>query len=255
MQIEEAEVMKAFRIYARLARDGSADKESLQEYEADDQVRGLVEQFAAEVECVTLAAGERLYMVPLARLSPFHLSNDALKRTYLRSGAVNADLYLMYVAVIVLIGAFYDSYQTMEPTRNFLDMEEWLKLMQLRMDGLKEHPEEELKSLSQEYSYQWSAVLEKWESLDDVKETAKRQSGQTISRMSFLDTVKRFLMDQELVVQVGLQELALSEKAKIIVQRYFMELEYNRGILDFLYSLDKAGKRRQKEVEADAGDH
>ncbi|SDE25746.1 hypothetical protein SAMN02799630_05011 [Paenibacillus sp. UNCCL117] len=253
MQVEEAEVMKAFRIYALLSREGSAGKEAMQEYEADDRVRGLVDQFAAEVECVTLSAGDRLYMIPLARLSPFHMSNDALKKTYLRGGAVNADLYLMYAAVIVLIGAFYDSYQTIEPTRNFLDMEEWLELVRVRMDALREHSAEELRELSQEYSYHWAAVVEKWDALDDVKETAKRQSGQTLSRLSFLDTVKRFLIDQELAAQVGPQELELTEKAKIIVQRYFMELEYNRGILDFLYRMNKEKSQQQEEAGADAG--
>lgn len=236
------EVMKAFRIYAQLAGSGVADKESLLQVEADDRVRGLLDQFAAEVDCAVLGAGDRLVLVPLVRLSPFHISNESLKRMYLRGNAVNADLYLMYVAIIVLIGAFYDSYQTTEPTRNFLQMEEWMHLVQLRISGLKEHSEEELKAFSQEYSYHWADIVEKWEAMDDVKETAKRQSGATISRVSFLDTVRRFLLDQELVRQVGPEELDLTEKTKMIVQRYFMEREYNRGILEFLYGLEQAGK-------------
>src|SRR5690606_37990254 len=92
------EVMKAFRIYAQLARSGDADKESLLQVEADDHVRGLLDQFAAEVDCVVMGAGDRLILVPLARLSPFHITNESLKRMYLRGNAVNADLYLMYVA-------------------------------------------------------------------------------------------------------------------------------------------------------------
>lgn len=236
------EVMKAFRIYAQLAGNGEADKESLLQVEADDQVRGLLDQFAAEVDCVVLGAGDRLVLVPLVRLSPFHISNESLKRLYMRGNAVNADLYLMYVAIIVLIGAFYDSYQSTEPTRNFIQIEEWMNLVQQRMNGLKEHSDEELKVLSQEYSYHWADIIEKWEAMDDVKETAKRQSGATISRVSFLDTVRRFLLDQGLVKQVGSDELDLTEKAKIIVQRYFMEREYNRGVLEFLYGLEPVRK-------------
>lgn len=251
MNYSNDEVMKAFRIYTLLARNGVADKDSLLQVEADDRVRGLLNQYAAEVECVTLAAGDQLYMIPLARLSPFHMSNDTIKRMHLRGNAVNADLYLMYMAIIVLIGAFYDSYQTTEPTRNFLMMDEWMSLVQTRIDGLKEHSAEELKSLSQEYSYHWADIIEKWEAMDDVKETAKRQSGATISRMSFMDTVRRFLLEQELVKQVGLDEIDLTEKSKIIVQRYFMELEYNRGILEFLYGMEKTQK---KEDRPDASD-
>jgi hypothetical protein len=236
------EVMKAFRIYAQLSRSGVADKESLLQVESDDRVRGLLDQFASEVDCVVMGAGDRLMLIPLVRLSPFHITNESLKRTYLRGNAVNADLYLMYVAIIVFIGAFYDSYQTTEATRNFLLMEEWMNLVQQRINGLREHSAEELKALSQEYSYHWPDIIEKWDAMDDVKETAKRQSGATISRLSFLDAVRRFMLDQDLAKQVGPDELDLTEKTKMIVQRYFMEREYNRGILEFLYGLEPKRK-------------
>ena len=251
MNYSNDEVMKAFRIYTELAGSGAAGKESLLQVEADDRVRGLLDQFAAEVDCVVLGAGDQLFLLPLARLSPFHISNESLKRLYLRGNAVNADLYLLYLAVIVFIGAFYDSYQSMEPTRNFLQLEEWMGLVQQRVNGLKEHSAEELKALSQEYAYHWADIIEKWEAMDDVKETAKRQSGATISRLSFLDTARRFLLEEGLARQVGADELDLTEKTKIIVHRYFMELEYNRGILEFLYGMEKAAG---KEAELHAGD-
>ncbi|WP_322786722.1 DUF6063 family protein [Paenibacillus alginolyticus] len=41
-----------------------------------------------------------------------------------------------------------------------------------------------------------------------------------------------------IVIDIGNQEITLTEKAKVVVQRYFMELEYNRGILEFLYQSD-----------------
>lgn len=242
MNYSSDEVMAAFRIYSQLAQSGVADKESLLQVEADDSVRGLLDQFAAEVDCAVLGAGDQLVLVPLVRLSPFHITNETLKRMYLRANAVNADLYLTYMAFIVFIGAFYDSYQTIDPTRNFLKMEEWLNLLQLRMNGLREHSDEELKALSQEYSYHWVDIIEKWGAMDDVKETAKRQSGATISRASFLDNVRRLLIDQNLAQQVGPDELDLTDKAKIIVQRYFAEREYNRGILEFLYGFEPARK-------------
>jgi hypothetical protein len=121
-------------------------------------------------------------------------------------------------------------------------MEEWMNLVQQRINGLREHSAEELKALSQEYSYHWPDIIEKWDAMDDVKETAKRQSGATISRLSFLDAVRRFMLDQDLAKQVGPDELDLTEKTKMIVQRYFMEREYNRGILEFLYGLEPKRK-------------
>lgn len=239
-------VMQAFRLYSLLVKNGAVDKQQLQEYMADDEVRGLVDQFASEVDCAVIIAGDELFMIPLVRLSPFHVSNDYMKKTYLRASAVNADLYLMYLTIIVFIGAFYDSYQSLEPTRNFIPLDEWVVLVQERIDSLKEHDEEQLATYEREFSYNWTAIIEKWDAMDDIKETAKRQTGNTISRLSFLDTVKRFLLEQQLAEEVGSGELAVSEKTKVIVQRYFMELEYNRGILDFLYGLDE---RQVTDVE------
>lgn len=241
-------VMQAFRLYSQLAMNGVAEKDRLQEYMADDEVRGLVDQFASEVDCAVIAAGDELYLIPLVRLSPFHVSNDYMKRTYLRASAVNADLYLMYLAMIVFIGAFYDSYQSLEPTRNFIPLDEWAILVQERIESLKEHDEDELKCYESEFSYNWSAIIEKWDTMDDIKETAKRQTGNTISRLSFLDTVRRFLLEHRLAEEVGAGELGLTEKTKVIVQRYFMELEYNRGILNFLYSLDERENRSEEEA-------
>lgn len=250
MRYDNDTVMKAFRLYAELSRQGVVEKEGLQQYLADDEVRGLVDQFAREVDCLTLTAGDQLYLIPLVKSSPFHVSNEYLKKSYLRGQAVNADIYLLYVAVIVFIGAFYDSYQSMESTRDFLHVEEWMKLVQERVESLKEHDPEQLKNYEKQFSYNWSAIIEKWDAMDDIKETAKRQSGNTISRLSFMDTARRFLLDQQLVEEVGMQELALTEKTKIVVQRYFMELEYNRGILRFLYDFE--GER--KAVHHDKGE-
>ncbi|WP_175532598.1 DUF6063 family protein [Paenibacillus sp. yr247] len=244
-------VLKAFRLYAELSRRGIVEREGLQMYMADDEIRGLVDQFAREVDCMTVTAGDQLHLIPLARLSPFHVSNDYLKKTYLRSQAVNADLYLMYVAIITFIGTFYDSYQSMEPTRDFIPLDEWLLLVQERIEGLKEHDPEQLKEYEKEFSYNWSAIIEKWDAMDDIKETAKRQSGNTISRLSFMDMVRRFLLEQDLAEEVGESELTLTEKTKIIVQRYFMELQNNRGILQFLYQFEEV----RKSTSVQKGEH
>lgn len=242
-------VLKAFRLYAELAQRGVVEREGLQLYLADDEVRGLVDQFAREVDCLAMTAGNQLLLIPLVRLSPFHVSNEYLKKTYLHTKAVNADLYLLYIAVIVFVGAFYDSYQSVEPTRDFLPIDEWLGLVQERIEGLKEHDPEQLRKYENEFSYNWSAIMEKWDAMDDIKETAKKQSGNTISRFSFMNTVRRFLLDQQLAEEIGEDELVLTERAKIVVQRYFMELQHNRGILQFLYQFEEDRKNAEKPKE------
>ena len=178
-------------------------------------------------------------MIPISRNSIFHVSNDSIKKAYLPSKAVNFDLYLMYVSIIVLFGEFYDSYQTMESTRDFITITEWLSSLNDRIASLNEHGIERLKELDNEFDFNWSALVEKWMDMDEIKETVKVQDARTISRKSFLNTVKNFLEAQELIKDIGNEEFEISEKAKTIIQRYYMEYDYNRGILDFMYNLDQ----------------
>jgi hypothetical protein len=158
----------------------------------------------------------------------------------LPSRAVNADIYMMYVAIIILFGEFYDSYQTTEATRDFIKMEDWLNSVNDKILSLASYDEEELRELERKYEYNWIAIIDKWDALDDIKENVQ-QTARTISRMSFMNIVKRFLEEQELVDEIGNDEIQLTEKAKSIIQRYFMELEYNREILEFIYSLEERG--------------
>lgn len=239
MNYSEKKVAQAFALYTQLARDSWIDVDGLQQYKADDEIRALLELFSHQVDCVVIRTSEKLFMVPKTKLSPFHVSNDWIKRNYLRSMATNADIYLMYFSIIVLIGSFYDSYQSQEPTRQFLRHEDWVLLIQERIEQLKSHDYEELKVLEKEFSYNWTLIIEKWDDMDDIKETAKKQTGNTISRFSFIDTVKRFLLDQELIAELGNDEITLTEKAKTIVQRFFMEMEYNKGILEFIFGFER----------------
>lgn len=239
MEYSEQTVLKAFQIYTILARDGVADKEAIQQYRADDHIRGLLDAFSREVDCIIVGTSEQMFLVPETKLSPLHVSNDWIKRNYLRSGATNGDIYLLYFATIILFGSFYDSYQNQEPTRQFIRLDEWVRLIHDRIEQLAMHEEDKLKELEKEFSYNWSLILQKWEDMDDIKETAKKQSGNTISRFSFMDTVKRFLIDQELIIEIGNDEITLTEKAKTIVQRYFMEVEYNKGIFEFIYGFGR----------------
>jgi len=247
MLYEQEQVIKAFDIYAQLAEKGKADKDMVFAYQSHDGVRGLVDEFADRVDCVIFVAGDQLYMIPTTRLSSFHVNNEYLRRTYIKGQGTNADLYMMYFCTICLLGEFYDSYQSYEPTRNFITIEDWVTAVNQRIEVLSEHDEEQLKAWEKEYSYQWSTIIEKWEQMDDIKETAKRQMGNTISRMSFIDTVRRFMSDQELIEDIGNCEVRITEKTKTVVQRYFMDLDYNRGILDFIYNLNHS-----KELTDDA---
>lgn len=240
MLYEQEQVIQAFKIYSTLAINGKAYKDDFRLYLADDYIRGLTDRFAKEVDCTILVVGDLIYMVPLSVNSPFHISNETIKEKHLPSRAVNADIYMMYVAIIILFGEFYDSYQTTEATRDFIKMEDWLNSVNDKILSLASYDEEELRELERKYEYNWIAIIDKWDALDDIKENVQ-QTARTISRMSFMNIVKRFLEEQELVDEIGNDEIQLTEKAKSIIQRYFMELEYNREILEFIYSLEERG--------------
>lgn len=238
LQYNNEQVMQAFKLYSILSMKGYGEKEELRLYISDEMIRGLVDQFARQVDCTIFASGDYIYMIPVSRNSVFHVSNDSIKKEYLPTKSVNLDLYLMYTTIIVLFGEFYDSYQTTEQTRDFININEWLSSINERIEALNEHDIEKLKELDNQFDYNWSAIIEKWMDMDEIKERVKSQDARTISRKSFLNTVKQFLEAQELVKDIGNEELELTEKAKNIIQRYYMEYDYNRGILDFMYNLD-----------------
>lgn len=236
MMYEHDQVMSAFELYAELARKGEAGKEALMTYQRDDGIRNLLLAFVERVDCVVVPAGDTLYLVPKVMKSPFHLSNEEMKRRYF-SGSLtpNIELYLLYFAVIVLFGEFYNNYSSLETSLDFISLDEWLERVDEKMETLKEHGEETLAAKEEELEYSWRKIIEKWDALNEIKESAKAQKGRTISKLSFLRRCANFLLDQGLLYEIGNDEFVLTDKAMRIVQLYFMDIEYNRGIIEFLY--------------------
>lgn len=237
MYYDGENVKKAFKLYTKLAREGFAKDEDFQLYMSNDEVSELIDIYAAEMDCALFSDGYQLYMVPKTMSSPFHVNNEYLRKTYFKSGATNSDLYLAYFATIVLLGEFYNSYTTKEPTLHYLKMERWVEAVNERIEVIAQHPEEHLKGLEKEYSYNWVSIINNWRALDTIKESAKSQKGQTLSRLSFMHTVKNFLIKEKVVNDIGNDEIELTERTKMIVQRYFMNYEHNNAILQFLYDL------------------
>ena len=235
MNYRNEEILEAYKLYSKLAVEGSASLGEMRAYTKEEHIEDLMNQFAAQDQGTIIIAGEQVYLVPIASSSPFHMSNETIKKLYLPNNATNLDIYLMYVATIILLGEFYNSYQTKEPTRVFISMEEWLEAVNTRMETLSQIDKEVLQKVEEEQEYNWSKILEKWSALDDVKEKAKKLTGVSASRVSFLNMTKHFLEKQEMIKDIGNYEIEITEKTKVIIQRYYMDYEYNRGILDFIY--------------------
>ncbi|MBC7960644.1 MAG: non-ribosomal peptide synthetase module, partial [Vallitaleaceae bacterium] len=100
-------VIEAFKIFAKLSAEGEVKKSDARLFVSDDEVRGLVSQFAGEVDCTILSAGDDIFLVPLTKNSIYHLTNDQIKRDYLPSRALNMDIYILYLLIVVFIGEFY----------------------------------------------------------------------------------------------------------------------------------------------------
>lgn len=235
MNYKNEEILEAYKLYSKLAVEGMSALGDMRAYTREEHIEELMNQFAAQDHATIIIAGEQVFLVPIANSSPFHMSNEMIKKLYLPNNATNLDIYLMYVATIILLGEFYNSYQTKEPTRSFMSMEEWLEAVNTRMETLSQMDKEELQKIEEEQEYNWIKILEKWLALDDVKEKAKKLTGVTASRVSFLNMTKQFLEKQDMIKDIGNDELEITEKTKVIIQRYYMDYEYNRGILDFIY--------------------
>ncbi|MBN4056461.1 MAG: non-ribosomal peptide synthetase module [Alkaliphilus sp.] len=236
MNYSETSVMDAFKIFSQLAVQGECNLIEFDSYMIDDNVRGLVDLFANEVNCTIIVTGEeRLLMLPIVMASPFHISNERLKKEFFTQSTPVSDIYLMYFAIIIFYGIFYDSYSTTEPVNSFVSMDKWLEIMNDRIKTLSAHDDEVLMFMQKESSYNWKMIIDKWESMDDTNEQTSRQVGATKSRLSFMNKVRGFLLEQDLVNSLGEMELELTEKSKDIVSKYYMDSEYNRGILELIY--------------------
>ena len=170
MEFNETEIMTAYKIYSRLVGSGSLETAEAKEYIRDERIEELVDHFASSDDAAIITAGDTIYIVPIAITSSFHMNNETIKKLYLNNSATNLDIYLMYVAIIVFLGEFYNSYQTQEPTRNFIHMEEWLQAMNTRIEGLSQIDEETLKNIERQHEYNWVKIVEKWMAIDDLKE-------------------------------------------------------------------------------------
>ena len=236
MDISEKTVFLAFDLYSQLAAKGSVLKADVADLYSDEDIRSLAQSFAGRVSCTIIDDADAIYLIPIATDSPFHMTNEQIKKDFLRANALNMDIYLMYLAIIIFVGCFYDSYTSFEP-HDFVTLQGWLEKMNQRIDALATRSEAELRQAETDYNVNWVALIRKWTDLDSVKETAKRQD-RTTSRVGFLMMTKRFLEAQGLLHDDGAGEFSLTEKAKTIFTNYYLEERYNRGITDFLYSLD-----------------
>ena len=236
--MSEQIVSKTFKLYAKLQTSGKVLRENAKIFYQDDQVRSLLTEFAGEVDCGLVSDHDYLYMIPLTTKSSYHMSNDRIKRDYFPSRALNMDIYLMYVAIIVVIGEFYDSYQRTKPTRDFITISDWIRSLDERIQLLKRFDQAELEAKEDLYEYHWSDIIKNWDAMDTVKEGIRRHTARTVSRLSFVKIVANFMMAQGLLKEVGEGEYTLTEKSMAITENYYMDYEYNRGVLEFIYDFE-----------------
>ena len=247
--MNEKNMMEAFMIFQELSTKGIVSKDDASGY-MDESIRGILSEFAEAMSTTIISAGDYIYLIPLTVHSEYHISNQEIKDKYLPSRATNMDIYLLYIAIIVFIGEFYDSYQTTQPTRDFITIDGWMESLDERIQGLKQMDKGSLDLLEQEYEYNWNGIIAQWDSIDIIKESVKKQNARTISRKSFMNTVTKFLIGEDLAKEIGEEELELTDKAKVIVQWFFMDYEYNRGIMEVIYKFVDYDEFREEHIDA-----
>ncbi len=248
--MNEAKMMEAFMIFQELSTKGVISRDEAVGY-MDEGVRSILSDFAASMSTTIISAGEWIYLIPLTVHSEYHITNQEIKDKYLPKRATNMDIYLLYIAVIVFIGEFYDSYQTNQVTRDFITIDGWMESLDQRIQALKQMDEESLTMLEQEYEYNWIGIIGQWDSIDTINENVQKQTARTVSRKSFMNIVTKFLMEEGLAIEIGPEELALSDKAKVIVQSFFMDYEYNRGIMEVMYQFVDYDEFKEGNQDAD----
>ncbi len=236
--MSEQIVSKTFKLYAKLQSNGRVVRDNAKIFYQDDQVRSLLTEFAKEVDCGLISDHDYLYMIPLTTKSEFHMSNDRIKREYFPSRALNMDIYLMYVAIIVVVGEFYDSYQRMKPTRDFITISDWIRSLDERIQSLKRFDDNELAVKEDLYEYHWRDIIKNWDAMDTVKEGIRRHTARTVSRLSFVKITANFMIAQGLLMEIGEEEYRLTDKGMAITENYYMDYEYNRGVLEFIYDFE-----------------
>lgn len=253
LQMNEKTVMEAFTLFSQLNVKGSLNKDEASAF-MDEGVRGIMMSFAESLDATIISAGNQIYLIPLTVHSDYHVSNQSIKDNYFPKKATNMDIYLLYVAVIVFVGEFYDSYQTTQATRDFLTLDAWMAALDDRLQSMKQMDQESLIMLEQEYEYNWTGIIKKWDDIDIIKENVKQQTARTNSRKSFMNIASKFLVEEGLAREIGFEELEITDKTKVLIQRFFMDYEYNRGILDVLYEFttyEEFMKEKGETIDAD----
>lgn len=245
MNYSEQKIIEAFKIYSMLASVGESDFIMQKRYYEDDEIRYLVDIFCEEVDALVLSDGEKLILVPKGLESPFHLSNEALRKEIFGQSATNKQLYTAYVSIIILIGSFYNSYQTTEKTLDFISISEWVAEVSEIMEELAQFDEEELQKLDRKYEYNWSAILNYWTDLDEVREDS--EDIRALSRRNFLIRVANFLCKNGWLENLGADEYTLTEKMDTVILGYYMDYELNRGLVDFLYGIKEENDGKDLE--------
>lgn len=244
--VNEAKTLAAFRLYSLLAVRGEVEKSEVPEYFNDEDIYLLVTNFAKEVGCCLVPDEAKLYLVPKVQDSPFHITNEQLKKWYLPAKTLNMDIYLMYLCIIVLFGCFYDS-DSGQPA-DFVSMERWLESMNERMAALALLPEEKLRAAEAELQFNWVALVTKWNDMDSLKESVKKQDARTSSRLSTLSQARDFLLRQGFLRDIGANQLELTGKAQAMIRGCYMEQESYQAVMDFMYQLDH---KQKEENDAD----
>lgn len=193
-------------------------------------------------EIKLLHAGDRFYLAGGLSGGIFSYTNEELRRQLKVEN--NRELYLCSFIVLVLLAAFYDSDDALEPSREFLLIQDLEAMVTENLQELGAHPGVE--ELEDRTRVNLREPAELWLDLPYQKpEVVKHRSSR--SRLAFLLKTMDFLQEHGLVRLVQDRQIFPEERLHYLVAHYYNHQERKNEILEMIRRGDG-----WKEAEEDA---
>lgn len=176
-----------------------------------------------------LPAVDRFYLAGSLSGGIFSYNNEELRRQL--KVANNRELYLCSFIVLVLLASFYDSDDALEPSREFILLQDLEAMVTENLQELGMHPQVE--QLEDRTRVNLREPAELWLDLPYQKPGVVKQRSSS-SRLAFLLKTMDFLQEHGLVRLVQDRQVFPEERLHYLVAYYYNHQERKNEILELI---------------------
>lgn len=235
MELYEADVRSAFRIFMRLLEKGVIE-ENEREYQHEylrNEVRYILEEvIEREADVKIFAAGGVIFLTPGVANRFFGYTNAELREKMgLRN---NSELYLAYFIILNLLAKFYNSDDQSLASRQFVPLEELEETITQHVQTIMEAEEEEVQIQEENFDLNLHSVAEVWLDLPPFDDQVINLNRARNNRISLLLRVMRFLEEEGLAQVLDDREVRLLPKMEYLVLKYYFNSQRKDYLLQLL---------------------